>query len=115
MCLKEENEKKKQAHEHYEMRLGIFADDSSFAAHHFGVLSCVPIECRSHHAGHLIVVSETTPHDTSETVLLKNTPLTRSSKVERRFRSVSGTDVHKDETLTLEHIDSIATRVEFRW
>ena len=72
--------RKEKAHEHYEMRLGIFADDSSFAAHHFGILPCVPIECRSHYAGHLIVVSETTPHDTSETVLFKNTPLTRSER-----------------------------------
>ena len=85
MCWKRRKRRKEKAHEHYEMRLGIFADDSSFAAHHFGILPCVPIECRPHHTGHLIVVGETTPHDTSETVLFKNTPLTRSETVERRF------------------------------
>lgn len=91
--------------------LRIFTNDSSFSTHHFSVPSGVSIECWTHDSWHLIIVSETTPHNSTQTILFNNTPLTRSG-IESK-RSVILFLPVIEIIFTSMHNDSISTRVEF--
>jgi hypothetical protein len=70
-----EKEKKTHKDQH---QLRIFWNDPSSTTHHFGVPSSKSIERRPSDTGHLIVISKTTPHDSTEPILFHHAPLPRT-------------------------------------